>query len=93
LRTEEAEYEERIKEWGKNDSLYGLPKPPIWLRLVIELLDLGVEPERKRDGLMIDGGIILAVNSNKYRYDGRGVWYRRGKLDKFIEEVKAGKRK
>jgi hypothetical protein len=60
-------------------------------RKAIALIDLGVEPEDMDDGLLIEGKVIIAIRSQKYRYvtDPQYRWYWYSSLPALIEQLRA----
>jgi hypothetical protein len=68
-----AQYEAYVREaraqYAADDSTH-MSAEGTYRRLcmAIELIDLGIEPVNAPDGLLVDGKIIIAIRSPKYRY-------------------------
>jgi hypothetical protein len=90
-----AQYEAYVREaraqYAADDSTH-MSAEGTYRRLcmAIELIDLGIEPVNVPDGLLVDGKIIIAIRSPKYRYvsDSQYRWYWYSTLPALIEKIR-----
>lgn len=89
------EYERRLSEireaWFNKMAGGGGASGEGRLALALALLELGVEPEDTRDGLIINNRVVIAVNKSKYRYAQNYEWKRYYELP-FVVAVAKGER-
>jgi hypothetical protein len=91
-----ADYEAYVQradaEYANDDTMSYMPSPGTYarMRLVLQLLDLGVEPEDMDDGLLIEGKVVIGVRARKYRYvsDRKYRWYYYSTLPALLEKLR-----
>jgi len=98
LLSDKAEYESKLeairRQVETSDKMAGgwgnAGEPRLVLALA--LLDYGVEPDEDvRDGLLINGRIVVAINKNKYRFAQNYEWRRYYELH-FVVAMAKGER-